>query len=502
MKNISKNTIIALSLFGVSNSAFASITDGKFFVGASINVQQDAYKLNKQGVDVTDVRRDGSALGAYSKATTNSIADLVGSVKTTQTAFSKAKTDLHTAAKNEIVNNYGDSLKVIVDSINAELKKVTFGDPTGTLSNDKILTGAAGANPTVTVDNILHIANFNITSTGVSLKDRINQIQIGVQTNGGFQQSITIADDFNKGGKEYFSLIGTGGGVITINAGKVLADLTANIPARELKDLQGLISDTFNSDNQDVQSFASSETAVVNAINALKGKTGNKEFTLDGKPFNLVSLDVNNLNDKNTIAFLNAIAVATDDEILAIGAIIDPVIIDPIITTIENSEFDLLKTSASKILPSVSLLGGYAFDYGNFGFITELGIDLTSSKVGKNSEKEIEVKNLYHAYLTQKAGYRFTKNTLTYLTVGIGAKDYKAKYQGEYLQIDSKKTLANLILGIGYEHKITNSLAMFAEFNHVMSLSKMKIEEKGGEEIGTMKFRSEQVKIGARYYFK
>jgi hypothetical protein len=35
-----------------------------------------------------------------------------------------------------------------------------------------------------------------------------------------------------------------------------------------------------------------------------------------------------------------------------------------------------------------------------------------------------------------------------------------------------------------------------------MSLSKMKIEEKGGEEIGTMKFRSEQVKIGARYYFK
>jgi opacity protein-like surface antigen len=164
-----------------------------------------------------------------------------------------------------------------------------------------------------------------------------------------------------------------------------------------------------------------------------------------------------------------------------------------------KTEIEQIKTSSSKWVPSVSLMAGYSFNKGNFGFITELGVDLTSSKVGKNDKEsmEAEVKNIFHFYLTQKAGYRFTENTLTYITAGFGIKDYKAEYKGitSKLNVSESAVLPTFIIGAGYEHKLTNSIAVFTEFNHIMTLSKLKTE------IGDFSMRSEQIKIGARWYF-
>ena len=159
------------------------------------------------------------------------------------------------------------------------------------------------------------------------------------------------------------------------------------------------------------------------------------------------------------------------------------------------SELASIKSSASKISPSISLLAGYGVKHNNFGFITEAGIDLNFGKVGDNSKQELEVKNLYNVYLTQKVGYYFNENNLTYITGGLSIKDTKVSYKGALVSIDEKKITPNLILGVGYQRTLTRNWAMFTEFNHIVSLSKVKTEA------GEVKTRSEQVRIGARYYF-
>ena len=162
----------------------------------------------------------------------------------------------------------------------------------------------------------------------------------------------------------------------------------------------------------------------------------------------------------------------------------------------KQEELSSIKSSASKISPSVSLLAGYGVKVNNFGFITEAGIDLNFGKVGDNSKKELEVKNIYNIYLTQKVGYYFNENNLTYITGGLSIKDNKISYTRNNISMkEEKKITPNLILGIGYQRTLTRNWAMFTEFNHIVSLSKVKTEA------GEVKTRSEQVRIGARYYF-
>jgi hypothetical protein len=160
-------------------------------------------------------------------------------------------------------------------------------------------------------------------------------------------------------------------------------------------------------------------------------------------------------------------------------------------------EINLIKTSASKTLPSASLIAGYRFNEGNFGFITEAGVDLTSSKVGKNIDRELEVKNIFHFYLTQKLGYNFIENNLAYITLGFGIKDYKAKYKGvsSKLEISESSILPTFIIGVGQEYAVSSNLALLLEFNHIMTISKLKTD------VGDLSMRSEQVRIGARWYF-
>ena len=162
----------------------------------------------------------------------------------------------------------------------------------------------------------------------------------------------------------------------------------------------------------------------------------------------------------------------------------------------KQEELSSIKSSASKISPSVSLLAGYGVKVNNFGFITEAGIDLNFGKVGDNSKKELEVKNIYNIYLTQKVGYYFNENNLTYITGGLSIKDNKISYTRNNISMkEEKKITPNLILGIGYQRTLTRNWAMFTEFNHIVSLSKVKTK------VGDVKTRSEQVRIGARYYF-
>ena len=164
-----------------------------------------------------------------------------------------------------------------------------------------------------------------------------------------------------------------------------------------------------------------------------------------------------------------------------------------------NAELDQIKSSDSKIEPSISLLAGYSVKNGNFGFITEAGVDLNSSKIGNSDGRSLEVKNIYNLYLTQKVGYYLHREMLAYVTAGLSIKDTKVNYNRDnnliQINIEEKKILPNLILGLGFERILNKNLAMFGEFNHIFSLTSVKTTA------GDVKTRSEQVRIGARYYF-
>ena len=160
---------------------------------------------------------------------------------------------------------------------------------------------------------------------------------------------------------------------------------------------------------------------------------------------------------------------------------------------IENSETNSAEnsnsTSVSKVSPSISLLAGYATKINNFGFISEAGVDLSLSTVGKKS-KEVTMKSKFHVYLAQKAGYYFNENNLTYVTAGLSVREY-------IFTIAEKEENAgsfNIILGIGFERAINEKLKLFTEFNNIASLGDIKI--------GANKFKtsSQQFKVGFRYH--
>ena len=152
------------------------------------------------------------------------------------------------------------------------------------------------------------------------------------------------------------------------------------------------------------------------------------------------------------------------------------------------------KKSASGFASGLSLSGGYNASVKNFGFITEFGLDIniTGSKVGSDNNGEIELKNNFHFYLTEKMGYKFKDNMLTYITLGLGIKDNKVSYKDV---ISENKTTKNIILGFGNEVRVMNNkLGIFTEVNNIISLDK--IETARGE----VKTNNYQIKVGARYY--
>ena len=152
-------------------------------------------------------------------------------------------------------------------------------------------------------------------------------------------------------------------------------------------------------------------------------------------------------------------------------------------------EYEYKSYKSSSISPGVSLLGGYAWKWGNFGFITELGSDFTISKTKEKPAME----NIFTPYLTQKIGYYFNENNLVYLTGGVGALLIKSLDEEDNDEEGSKMVPApSYILGLGYERKLTDNVKIFTEFNYRNAF----IFGDGNDSIN-----GQQIKLGARYYF-
>ena len=156
-----------------------------------------------------------------------------------------------------------------------------------------------------------------------------------------------------------------------------------------------------------------------------------------------------------------------------------------------NDENNIAK-SASKTSLSVSILGGYSHKINHFILASEIGLDLGKTKIGDNSKNELEVKSNFNGFLVGRAGYEFYKMNTAYVNLGVSLRDVKVSFDGE----SRSKNMFNLVVGAGYEYSLNKKLGIFTEFNHIASLSSIKI----GEDV-KVKVKSEQFKIGARYYF-
>jgi opacity protein-like surface antigen len=156
-----------------------------------------------------------------------------------------------------------------------------------------------------------------------------------------------------------------------------------------------------------------------------------------------------------------------------------------------NDENNIAK-SASKTSLSVSILGGYSHKINHFILASEIGLDLGKTKIGDNSKNELEVKSNFNGFLVGRAGYEFYKMNTAYVNLGVSLRDVKVSFDGE----SKSKNMFNLVVGAGYEYSLNKKLGIFTEFNHITSLSSIKISEDV-----KLKVKSEQFKIGARYYF-
>jgi opacity protein-like surface antigen len=158
-----------------------------------------------------------------------------------------------------------------------------------------------------------------------------------------------------------------------------------------------------------------------------------------------------------------------------------------------DEEVNIAK-SASKTSLSVSILGGYSHKINHFILASEIGLDLGKTKIGDNSKNELEVKSNVNAFIVGRAGYEFYKMNTAYVNLGASIRDVKISLDGE----SEKKNMFNLVVGAGYEYSVNKKLGIFTEFNHIASLSSFKLSEDGNVKV---KVKSEQFKIGARYYF-
>jgi opacity protein-like surface antigen len=157
----------------------------------------------------------------------------------------------------------------------------------------------------------------------------------------------------------------------------------------------------------------------------------------------------------------------------------------------KNDKNNIAK-SASKTSLSVSILGGYSHKINHFILASEIGLDLGKTKIGDNSKNELEVKSNFNGFLVGRAGYEFYKMNTAYVNLGVSLRDVKVSFDGE----SKSKNMFNLVVGAGYEYSLNKKLGIFTEFNHIASLSSIKIDEDV-----KVKVKSEQFKIGARYYF-
>ncbi len=240
----------------------------------------------------------------------------------------------------------------------------------------------------------------------------------------------------------------------------------------EAKDLFKEIKDVYSKAKKDIK-------------NKFKNKKVIVEVSSDGK----VSLNVLNEDDEEVDADLNEY---DPPEILMLERQIG------IRTTNTEELKDIKNGTFSKTSFGLSLLAGYRFDVGRFGFITELGADINfANKLGSNDNKELEVTSGTLFYLTHKLGYHFFDNNLSYVTIGGGYSSLKVGYED---LISHNKGVPSFILGIGNEYRINDNLSMFGEFNLKINKAQQ-VKASNNTNFGNLKTNEKQFKFGVRYYF-
>jgi opacity protein-like surface antigen len=456
---------LAIVLSATSSNAIADgFKDGQFFVGASINIQQDVYKLDKKIPSI-----DASPQ-----------LELIQSTSVTEFVLN----DFLPHSVN-LGENANSTFPLISQLYNSALQKPLGANLPKYLSLDSKLTGLYQTFNQAT-------ETYNLDNSATNYQNVLNALDLIEERRKVFTANVQAT---------YNWLIDEG--IETIH-GKTTLQPNGETYAITFKDLSEIISKA----NDNVKDLMTDFINVI-SISTAKGIGSKNKDNLIGveilnllleTPYNIFSSSPNIDQIKSNPPKINPALLTWEKW--------KQIVKEEYINTIDIAknqarinvinEVKLIKTSSSKIVPSASLMAGYSFNQGNFGFITELGIDLTSSKVGKNDKEnmEAEVKNIFHFYLTQKVGYEFTESSLTYITAGFGLKDYKAEYKGvsSTLNVNESKILPTFVIGAGYEHQVTNSLAVFTEFNHIMTLSKLKTE------IGDFSMRSEQIRVGVRWY--
>jgi opacity protein-like surface antigen len=544
-----KHLITTLAISSIAGNAFAEgVKDGQFFVGGSINVQQDAYKLQKKNTSMienlksqyqTTTEKIPTATENLAKEESET-AILVGDIAKQEAILSQNTKDFEEQVKikNDLKRDHSSLISSIPTNATLQTLATGFSQKMGEAQNKMRNSGqsylatssATGDGGIVSMlgDNPINDA-FNslmnpVSSTNVSsVRQKINNYKEV------YNKNVSETTNFNKWLVEDFRLdFARFGQHATFWGGK--GKLRPIFPVGS--DVLGHLQTGYNNVNPAMQQNPLFKKFYANMVKRMNSGINNKEMFLFWQSANqmvsgipnqleivreldkLVSqYEVQNsyIQASNTAAEINSNINAGRNDIkdlynkLGIQNL-EQAEASKVLATYKAQleeqsnkleEINLIQTSASKNLPSASLMFGYGFNQGDFSFITEAGVDLTSSKVGKNIDRQLEVQNIFHFYLTQKAGYRFTESSLTYITAGFGIKDYKAKYKGvsSKLEISESSILPTFIIGVGQEYAVNSNLALLLEFNHIMTISKLKTD------VGDLSMRSEQVRIGARWYF-
>ena len=75
-------------------------------------------------------------------------------------------------------------------------------------------------------------------------------------------------------------------------------------------------------------------------------------------------------------------------------------------------------------------------------------------------------------------------------------RKYDMTYNGTFVkEHNGGQNITSAIYGLGVEARITDSLAVFTEYNHISSIDKLETN------LIKASIKSDQIKVGSRYYF-
>ena len=159
-------------------------------------------------------------------------------------------------------------------------------------------------------------------------------------------------------------------------------------------------------------------------------------------------------------------------------------------------ELDSIKTSSSERNTTVSLFAGFRMDLAKHFMIgVEMGTDLGNIKIGDNSHNELEIRGGTGFYALTRMGVNLSNLTF-YGQAGLMTRKYDISYNGTFVKENNAgQNITSAIFGLGVEARITDSIAVFTEYNHISSIDKLETN------LIKASLKSDQIKVGSRYYF-